>query len=93
MQAAREGLRKIVFDTLRQAPAEEAPLLAWPVVCGPRVAEKTRALSFTEGVLRVEAPDAAWCEELAELERQYLAGFEQAPGAAVKRIEFVVARP
>ena len=54
MEQASSGLEKIVVQSLRQAPPAEAPLIAWPVVCGSAVAERTRALSFEDGVLCVE---------------------------------------
>ena len=55
---AGADLEKIVAQSLRQAPPARAPLMAWPVVCGSVVAERTRALSFLDGVLRVAVADA-----------------------------------
>ena len=43
MEQAGAGLEKIVAQSLRQAPPAEAPLLAWPVVCGSAVAERTQS--------------------------------------------------
>ncbi len=57
-------------------------LLAWPVVCGATVAEKTRALSFVDGVLVVAVPDAAWRNQLQLMYQQYLAGLNQMAGQA-----------
>ncbi len=71
MEHAATELTKIMGELVRHAPAEEAPLLAWPVVCGTVVAGRTRALSFRAGVLRVEVPDATWRTQLSELEPQY----------------------
>ena len=88
MERAREGLQKIVIDSIRRAPAGEAPLLGWPVACGATVAARTRALSFNAGVLQVEVPDAGWRNELVALIPHYLATLNQF--AKVKRIEFVV---
>src|ERR1700733_2722671 len=51
VEQAGAGLEKIVAQSLRQSPPAEAPLMAWPVVCGSGVAERTRALSFKDGVL------------------------------------------
>ena len=58
VEQAGSGLEKIVAQSLRQSPAADAPLLAWPVVCGSAVADRTRALSFEGGVLRVQVADA-----------------------------------
>ncbi len=81
------ALEKIVAGSLRQAP--DAPLLAWPLACGSAVAERTRALEFTKGVLRVEVPDAGWRAELQRLAPQYLAVINRYATQAVERIHFV----
>jgi len=90
LNRAGVGLENIVAKSLHRAPAEESPLLAWPVVCGSAVAERTRALSFSDGVLRVEVPDAGWRRELAALAPRYVATINRYSAAAVQRIEFVV---
>jgi predicted nucleic acid-binding Zn ribbon protein len=92
VEQAGSGLEKIVAQSLRQAPPSEAPLLAWPVVCGSAVAERTRALSFEDGVLRVEVAGARWKAELQALAPRYLATVNRYTSQAVRRIEFVVAR-
>ena len=90
MQQAGSDLERIVEQSLRQAPPLEAPLMAWPVVCGSAVAERTRALSFVDGVLRVEVPDASWRSELQTLAPRYLAVINRYTTQAVRRIEFVI---
>jgi predicted nucleic acid-binding Zn ribbon protein len=91
MQHARGTLRKIFAETVCSNAGEEAPMLAWPVVCGATVAEKTRALSFVDGVLVVAVPDAAWRSQLQQMYQQYLAGLNQIAGKQVRNISFVVA--
>lgn len=93
MEAAGSDLEKIVARSLRQAPPLEAPLMAWPVVCGSAVAERTRALSFQDGVLRVAVPEASWKSELQALAPTYLTAINRYTIRAVRRIEFVVTRP
>jgi predicted nucleic acid-binding Zn ribbon protein len=93
LEQAGIGLEKIVAQSLRQAPPGEAPLLAWPVVCGSAVAERTRAVAFQDGVLCVEVADPGWKSELQALARQYLAVINRYTTEAVRRIEFVVTRP
>ena len=92
MEQAGSGLEKIVAQSLRQAPAAEAPLMAWPVVCGSAVAERTRALSFDDGVLRVEVAGTRWKAELQTLAPRYLATINRYTTEMVRRIEFVLAR-
>lgn len=93
MEQAGSELEKIVARSLRQAPPAEAPLMAWPVVCGSAVAERTRALSFLDGVLQIAVSDAGWKAELQSLAPRYLASINRYTVEAVRRIEFVVTRP
>jgi predicted nucleic acid-binding Zn ribbon protein len=66
--------------------------MAWPVVCGSAVAERTRALSFKDGVLCVEVTGPRWRAELQALAPRYLAMINRYTTEAVRRIEFVVAQ-
>ena len=90
MELAGSGLEKIVAQALRQAPPLEAPLMAWPVVCGSAVAERTRALNFANGVLRVEVADASWKSELQTLAPRYVATINRYTTEMVLKIEFVI---
>jgi hypothetical protein len=93
LEQAGSHLEKIVAQSLRQLPPSEAPLMAWPVVCGSAVAERTRALSFGDGVLRVVVADPGWKLELQALAPRYLAAINRYTTEIVRRIEFVVAVP
>jgi len=93
LEHAAAGLEKLVTQSLRKAPAADTPLLAWPLVCGSAVAERTRALSFADGILRVEVADAGWKSELQMLAPRYLAGINRYAAEPIQRIEFVVAHP
>ena len=53
MLRAKPTLERIVIEQLRRAPVNEQPLLAWSVVCGKTVAEKTSAKSFIQGELQI----------------------------------------
>jgi hypothetical protein len=92
LESAGSDLEKIVAQSLRQAPPAEAPLMAWPVVCGSVVAERTRALSFLDGVLRVAVADTGWRSELQSLAPRYLASINRYTLQAVRKIEFVILR-
>ncbi len=91
MDSARPILQKLVADVLNQLPAEQVPVECWQFVCGKQVAERTCAIGFERGVLRVEVPDARWQEQLQDLSRNYLAKLNQYSRTRVERIEFVVA--
>jgi hypothetical protein len=91
LEHAGTGIEKIVEQSLRQVSPDKAPLFAWPVVCGSAVAERTRALTFEAGVLRVEVSDPGWKSELQALAPRYLFAINRYTTEAVNRIEFVVA--
>ena len=91
MERAGSGLEKIVAQSLRLAPRADAPLMAWPVVCGSAVAERTRALAFKDGVLRVEVAGQRWKAELQGLAPRYIAVINRYTTETVRRIEFVLA--
>lgn len=91
LERAGSDLERIVAQSLRQAPPAQAPLMAWPVVCGSAVAERTRAFQFVDGVLRVQVADNGWKSELQALAPRYLAAINRYTLEIVRRIEFVVA--
>jgi predicted nucleic acid-binding Zn ribbon protein len=90
MEHAGAGLEKIVLGSLRRVPQSDVPLLAWPLVCGSAVAERTRAVQFADSVLRVEVSDAGWKREMQSLAPRYLATLNRYVGQKVVRIEFVI---
>ena len=89
MEPARAGFHKIVADILRRAPAEDAAGIAWELVCGRTVAEKTEVLELHEGVLRVRVPDEAWRANLAGFVPRYLELLNTMLSKKVEKIEFV----
>jgi predicted nucleic acid-binding Zn ribbon protein len=92
LEQAGAGLEKLVAHSLQQASPSASALLAWPVVCGSAVADRTRALAFQDGVLRVEVADAGWKSELQALAPRYLAAINRYTREPVQRIEFVMIR-
>ncbi len=89
MRHAGTTLRKIFSDTIRTEP-DKAPLLAWPLACGAKTAERTDAVAFTEGVLTIMVPDETWRSQLQSLSPQYLAALNQFTPQSVNRINFVL---
>jgi predicted nucleic acid-binding Zn ribbon protein len=88
MKHAGTTLRKIFSDTIRHQP-EEAALLAWPLACGTKTAERTKAVAFANGVLTVSVPDETWRYQLQSLSPQYLAALNQITARPVSKIIFV----
>lgn len=90
IEHAGPALEKIVAESVRRVEAGRGPIVAWPLVCGSAVAQRTRALSFAKGVLEVEVPDFSWRAELQALLPKYLAIMNRYAGDRVERIEFIV---
>lgn len=90
MEPARGTLQKIVAEMLQRVPPEQAPVVAWQFVCGKTVADRTTALDFTEGVLRVKVPDATWRTQLADMMPHYLQLLRQYTGQKITRLDFVL---
>jgi hypothetical protein len=91
VEHVRTGLRNIMAELLRSRPADEAVILAWPIVCGREVAERARAASFANGILTVEVSDAAWREQLGSFAPRYVSGFNDLLGPVVREVRFKVA--
>ena len=90
MESVRTGLRQIMSDLLRARPAEEAVVLAWPLVCGKEVATRTQAISFANGTLTVEVADVSWRNQLQTFAPRYLSGYEGLLGQVVRNVQFKV---
>ncbi len=90
MKHAGGTLKNIFADTLRRNAGDDAPLLAWPLACGGKVAEKATAIGYADGVLTVEVPDAAWQQQLRGLHHEYLAALRPISARPVDAIKFVV---
>ncbi|GAC1437460.1 MAG: hypothetical protein NVS1B11_31390 [Terriglobales bacterium] len=90
MEHASGGLERVMVSSLRHSPAGQGPVSAWPLACGQAVAERTLALDFAQGILRVEVPDADWRAELQSLAPQYLAVINRYVAERIRRIEFVI---
>jgi len=88
MEPVRTGLRQIMADFLRKQKPEEAVLLAWPLVCGKGVSARSGALSFNEGKLVVEVPDATWRSQLQAFAPRYLNEYSNLLGEVVRSVEF-----
>ena len=90
LEPARLGYHRIVADILRRAPAEDAARIAWQLVAGAQVAQRTSALALENGVLRVRVPDADWRSQLLDFVPHYLLGLNAMLGDKVQRIDFVL---
>jgi Dna[CI] antecedent, DciA len=89
MQHAASTLRKIFREKVSRE-GTDAPLLAWPLACGSKIAERAKALTFANGTLTVAVPDETWRRQLQSFAMQYLASLNQISSTKVERLEFVI---
>jgi len=55
---------------LDEAAAGWRAVAEWPVLAGERIAKRTRAVAFRDGVMTIEVEGSAWMHELGYLKRQ-----------------------
>jgi len=89
MQHARNTLTKIYANAVQGVAGEQGPVIAWPLVCGSKVAHRTSALSCTNGQLAVRVPDKLWRSQLECLADRYIAALNQVSRQKVNSIHFI----
>ncbi len=77
-----EVLRELKLD---QAAAGWRAVADWPSIAGERIARRTRASGFRDGVLTIEVEGSAWMHELGFLERDLVRRVNQHLGAELVR--------
>ena len=92
MQSTRKDVNSLAARVLKDAPAEEAVVLAWPLACGSAVAGRTQAFSYQDGILRVRVPDRSWQSQLEDFSPHYKAKILSVTGISVECIRYDVGR-
>jgi predicted nucleic acid-binding Zn ribbon protein len=65
----------------------------WPRLVGPRIAQRTRAVAFHEGTLRVEVEGSAWMHELSYLKHELIRKINRELGSErIRDVRFVIPR-
>ena len=68
MDSMREMMRRTLGRSLQALPEIDRLTAAWPVACGPALAEKGHIVGLANGVLRVEAMNSVWLEQLRSMQ-------------------------
>jgi len=93
-----KSLAAILPDVLREFRLDEAAagwraVAEWPALAGERIAKRTRAVAYRDGVMTIEVEGSAWMHELGFLKRELVRRANQRAGANVVRdVRFVPAR-
>jgi hypothetical protein len=89
MHHARATLSNIYASAVHRVAGEQAPVIAWPLACGSKIAQRTSALAYINGELAVRVPDKLWRNELQSLSDRYVAALNQMSRQKVKSIRFI----
>jgi len=89
MQHAASTLRRIFRENVCRE-GTDAPLLAWPLACGSKIADRAKAVTFADGVLTIAVPDETWRRQLQGFAQQYLSVLNQISSAKVQRLNFII---
>jgi Dna[CI] antecedent, DciA len=89
MEEIASGLQRIKAALLRDCDPKDAPAIAWPMICGSRVAEKAEVCGFENGVLTIVVPDNGWRAELASLAPRYLVGLNKISPVKIESLVFI----
>jgi hypothetical protein len=89
MEDIASGLEQIRATLLRSCDPKDAPAIAWPMVCGSRVAEKTQVSGFENASMTIIVPDKGWRSELADLAPRYLVALNRISPLKIEKLVFV----
>src|SRR3954467_4135380 len=91
MLRVSSDLEKLKGKLLSACDPNTAVLEAWPIICGPRVADQTRAVSYQDKKLQVMVPTKGWQQELSALAADYVRRLNELLPGSVKYIAFLTA--
>jgi predicted nucleic acid-binding Zn ribbon protein len=85
-----KSLASILPGVLRELKLEDTAagwraVSEWPSISGERIARRTHATAFRDGVLTIEVDGSAWMHELGFLERDLVQRVNQHLGAKIVR--------
>jgi predicted nucleic acid-binding Zn ribbon protein len=93
-----KSIAAILPEVLKQLRLDDAAagwraVVDWPALAGERIAKRTRAVGFRDGVMTIEVEGSAWMHELGFLRRELVRRANRHLGVNVVRdVRFVPAR-
>jgi hypothetical protein len=89
MQRMRDVLRGSLARSLRELSPEDRLAAAWPVACGPALANRGEVLRLDEeGVLHVCVTGPGWLRQFFDVRSQLAADLARISGVALSGIHF-----
>jgi len=90
MEGMRELLRGSLARSLRAMGEEDRLRAAWPVACGKAMADRGKVVSYTDGMVEVEAQDGTWLKQMRSMQGQLAGELGRIAGVPVRGIHFRV---
>ena len=93
MDSMRDLLRKTLGRSLENLPELERLAAAWPVACGPAMAEKGEILAFTDGIVHIAVLNSAWLDQMRSMRQILERDLARIAAVPLAGIHFEVKRP
>ncbi|MDQ2832363.1 MAG: DUF721 domain-containing protein [Acidobacteriota bacterium] len=87
-----EGVRELsgrwLARSLEALREEDKLAAAWPVACGPALAQRGIVTGYSDGVVRIEVVDEVWMGQMMSMRTQLTGQLAQIAGVKVREIHF-----
>jgi predicted nucleic acid-binding Zn ribbon protein len=93
MDSMREMLRKNLGRSLEALPELDRLTAAWPVACGPALAEKGEIVAYANGIVQVAVLSSAWLEQMRAMHEVLQRELGRIAAVPLTGIHFEVKRP
>ena len=88
MQGMRDLLQENLCRSLQAMREVDRLVAAWPVVCGTAMAAHGEVVGYEDGVVSLEASDAAWLQQMMSMQGQIAGELGRIAGVRVSAIHF-----
>lgn len=68
MERMRDVLRRNLGQSLRGLSVADRLAAAWPVACGPALAQRGEIIGFLDGIVEVQVQDAVWLDQMRSMQ-------------------------
>jgi Dna[CI] antecedent, DciA len=92
MDSMREMLRKNLGRSLEALPELDRLTAAWPVACGPAMAEKGEIVGYADGIVQVAVRNSVWLEQMRSMSQVLQHELGRIAGVKLSGIHFEVKR-
>lgn len=92
LENVRDLTSRWLARSLEALTDEDKLAAAWPVACGPVLAQRGTVIGYTDGVVRVQVSDDIWLRQMISMRGQLAAELGKIAGVRVREIHFETGR-